>query len=120
MSKIDPNTLNETLEAFAEALGLEWHRYQQVLTGTIDNKLVGVNPEELIDIAKDTYPNRTEKQYYCGFGSYGTTVQDGDPVRVPTILGKVEALADHLGVEFEVQPEKVSAEKIKVKKVSKK
>lgn len=57
------------------------------------------------EIEVQTRADLTPDQYAYGY-NYG-----GDP----TLNGKINAIAEHLGITFEVQPEKVIASKVIVK-----
>lgn len=116
MSKVTLEDIDKKLESFAEALGLEWLPYSEQLVGKIDRHMVKEDENvELTAIAKDTHPDKKMTSRYYGFGNYGESVQLGRKVRVPTLKGKIEAIAEHLGLEFVVAPENVLAEKIMVK-----
>lgn len=115
------NMIQEALKEFATALGLDYSACREELDGgKIKFEFLPSDiSEELIEIAKETYPGRELIPYYHSMSRMGVHEIKGESVRVPTILGKVEAIASHLGVEFEVTPEKVVAEKVKAKVVKK-
>jgi hypothetical protein len=109
MGKIDEEGLHDILDAFAAALGLSWHRYSQKLSGRIDKDFVA-SDSEVTEVTKEDF----DTQLVFNYGK--TEVHKYNHRKVPTVLGKVNALAEHLGVEFEVKPERTTAEKVTVKK----
>lgn len=121
MGKIDQQDLADTLQAFAEALGLHWYRYSEKLGGEIKDELL---PEsecddeistEVLEETKVVFKGTKTQLLFDGY-RYRECTSPSDPVQVATLLGKVNAIAEFLGVEFEVSPKKVVAEKVKATK----
>lgn len=106
------------LENFASELGLDYSTCREEIDGgkVRDKFLPEPNKKLEIEVTKETkdsqqsvvglyaYINRTWR--------YGYDSGDKKPQEA-TLLGKVNALAEYLGVEFEVQPEKVTTTKVK-------
>lgn len=109
--------ISENLEQFAELLGLEFHPYSNRITGTVKEKFVKGSDlsNELTKETKDVTRNSIDNIFYYYWGKD----TDDKKEQEATILGKINAIADHLGVTFEVQPEKVVTKPVKVVAVKK-
>lgn len=120
MGKITNEELQEALEAFASALGLDYSPYREELDG-------GKIKDELLPDVDDTLKQELTQEtkekpcaslygimeYYYGCNYY----KKPKPEMEATILGKINAIAEHLGIDFEVQPEKVVTTPTRVKAV---
>lgn len=113
--KVTHADLKDALEEFAESLGLELKQdgyYGNVLEGEIDEGLLPTDNELTTEVTKEVKEVKTL--------DYGSRQRFFYPpykiTKEATLLGKVNALAEFLGVDFEVSPEKVTAEKVKVVK----
>lgn len=113
--------VQEALEAFAAELGLDYSTCREELNSSqIDKKFLPKTDDLSVELTQET--KQVEKsdtwatlyeRYYEGFGYKKKTTQEA------TILGKINAIAEHLGVTFEVQPERVVTTPVKVKAVKK-
>lgn len=118
MSKISRHEavvlIQDALEDFANNLGLDYSTIRQEIDGGKINKkyLPSTSIEEEITKEVKEVKNKDVFAYYYSY--YGA----GEPLRQATVLGKLNALAAHLGVKFEVQPENVTAEKVVAKKTT--
>jgi hypothetical protein len=122
MGKITEYELRNKLEEFAEALGLTYYPCTNRFSGTLDEEFVPEIKEHkdsiTTEVTQDTKTEyRSTKPKYIP-GLYGPSYMNvpSDPHQVATLLGKVNAIAEFLGLEFEVTPEKVVAEKVKATK----
>lgn len=120
MSKITNAELQRALEAFAEDLGLEYSPHREEFDGgKINDKfLPKVNTTVETEVTKETKEKRTVAEYY-GLGGYfhkAWVLPGPKPALEATLLGKVNAIAEFLGVDFSVTPEHVVAEKVKAVK----
>lgn len=122
MGKITNEELQEALEAFAEALGLDYSPYREELDGgkikaELLPKVDDTLKRELTQETKEKPRNNMYAlmEYYYGFGY--NRKSEPKPELEATILGKINAIAEHLGIDFEVQPERVVTTPTKVKAV---
>jgi hypothetical protein len=123
MGKIDNYDLQQALESFAEELGLDYSSIREEIDGGKIKKdlLPGCGDLET-EVTKDTKKVFTSTEPCLQYGLYGRSYissRPSNPKQVATLLGKVNAIAEFLGLEFEVSPEKVVAEKVKAVKTKK-
>lgn len=120
MGKATHQDIQEALEAFAEALGLDYSPFREELDGgTVDEKFLPKQDDLSAELTKETKTVQSTEnswheiyeRYYGGFGYKRKTTQEA------TILGKINAIAEHLGIDFEVQPERVVTTPVRVKAV---
>lgn len=105
--------IQEALSSYSDELGLEYSSIREEFDdGEIFSKFL---PKTQTD---------TETITKCSSAVYDpylrTWTRYGQEKKEPTLLGKVNALAEYLGVDFEITPEKVTAEEVKVVKKGKK
>lgn len=122
MGKATHEDVQEALEEFASLLGLDYSSCREELDGgTIDEKFLPKQKDDLsVELTKETKEKPRDRwsfmeEYYLGFG-YRTS-RERKPEMEATILGKINAIAEHLGIDFEVQPERVVTTPTKVKAV---
>jgi len=112
--------VQNALEDFAAQLGLEYSTVREEIDeGHISSEFLPKSNLE-VEVTKETKQVKDRgtiwsvyERYYGGFGYKQSTHAEA------TLLGKVNALAEFLGVTFEVQPEKVVTTPVKVKAVKK-
>jgi hypothetical protein len=117
-NKVTREYVDNAIHDFADELGICLNEFNGIDHGQIlKPRLIPVNEslEELeTQITKETKKAKkagvNNWAVYWGYG-WGTAPQ---PEKLEaTLLGKVNALAEFLGVEFEVTPEHVSATRVK-------
>lgn len=124
MGKITNEDLQEALGEFAELLGLDYSPYSEELHGgTIKSELLPKVDDTLkTELTQETKEKPRDRwsimeEYYLGFGYRSS--RERKPQMEATILGKINAIAEYLGIDFEVQPEKVVTTPVQVKAVKK-
>jgi hypothetical protein len=117
--------VQEALESFAAELGLDYSTCREELNSSkIASKfLPEVNEDVTIEVTKETKDKPLSQQerllqYYYGHSRslYYPNYQTSNREKEATLLGKVNAIAEFLGIEFKVTPEHVVAEKVKAVK----